>query len=74
MTQSVSFLRMFPALPLNPALRRKLADSEVTEGVIDLNVPRIRLCLNLNTLLSDDDCRFLRDAIRKAYDFAEAEL
>lgn len=74
MTQSVSFLRMFPALPLSPALRGKLADSEVTEGVIDLNVPRIRLCLNLNTLLSDDDCRFLRDAIRKAYDFAEAEL
>ncbi len=74
MTESVPFLRMFSALPLNPALRRKLAGSEVTEGVIDLQALRIRLRVNLDAVLSDDDCRFLREAIRKSYDFAEAEL
>ncbi|MBQ9617293.1 MAG: hypothetical protein IJR48_02920, partial [Oscillibacter sp.] len=74
MPESVPFLRMFSALPLNPVLRRKLANSEVTEGVIDLQSLRIRLRVNLDGVLSEDDCRFLREAIRKSYDFAEAEL
>ena len=74
MTESVSFLRMFPALPLNPAWRRRLAGSEVTRGLIDLDALRIRLEINMNTLLTEDDRRFLRETIRKAYGFQQAEL
>ena len=74
MTNSVSLLRMFPALPLRPSLRLKLAGSEVTESVIDLKALRIRLSVNLESLLTEDDCRALREAIRKSYGFAEADL
>ena len=74
MTNSVPFLQMFSTLPLNPALRRKLNGSEVTESVIDLKALRIRLRVAPESPLTDDDCRFLRESIRKSYGFAEAEL